>query len=808
MRTENPKKLSRGGPRTVYLPAFIVDSIAEGERSAQVVSLATTAANAGQALSLVPANDLQAVKVRVPEALSRHIDALRGHGVLAQESDGSLLARLAYTTWVKSGKGCPKARDESGAQKPCATSTLSLPSLSPGRDFYPAQRDFIGRLVRSCDAGRIIGLESATGTGKGLVLATGAYLLARQGETVVIASPTHRISIQTGLELARLMEHNPEVGVAAVRGRQEFVSDQRLREYLDYDDQLSDTDRQALTDWVNRQDAGDEQCWLIETLPDTETALDMAALQLQASEADTETDAAYRRQFTRANQAAIVLCTHSMLCHDFVRRLGATSEYKRRIDPSLSGIKREEALLADARARFSDPANDQGVLPRYTTLLVDEGHQLELQFANAMTEAVSITSLVNHLQLARDQGVKGLVSGIEEAKKVLSYLRSVGAQGDLERIDIKRAKEMRALAARLADVASKAATAAGKKAKRRPDLLPVAARLSRSAGALRRALNPDNQGLSWFTFSPVRYYPRLETGPASVSPLLARMWSRLGILHGGAVLSATLYLPRHNGVPTAEPMLLYRLAILRSLLEPEPFPGGHRHVPKWVFEPVTLHRFAVPVGKSAHHPLCPPKNSQEKSEMTPWAQALAPELMRRTLSAARGGTLVLNTSYLAIDVLSEALLVVDPLLKQRLIVSDQRTPFELQRRRYLQLAAAGQRPVWLATGRAWTGLDLSMPHRRPEEDVALSDLVITRLPFNTNRTLSHQVRTSRSGGWKLNEQEMLFALRQGAGRLIRRQGLEDRHLWLYDPRAFDAARNYYAGVAALFTEYRHRQTMR
>lgn len=808
MQAGNSKKISRSGPRTVYLPDFMVQALPEGQRSTAIAGLAAEASHEGYALSLVPSRQPRSIKVRISEALAKQLDLLREHTAFAEESDGSLLARLAYTAWMKSGRGKPAAAANDETAEPGVPADAALPSLGDSRDYYPAQRQFISRTLTACHASHIIGLESATGTGKGLVLAASAYTLAQQGEVVAIASPSHRISAQTRLELERLMAHNPAVGVATVRGRQEFVSDERLREYIDYDDKLSGADRSALEDWISQQDDEDEQCWLMETLPDTETPLDLAALQLQPDDEGCIADAAYRRQFARAGESGIVLCTHSMLCHDFVRRLGATSEDKQKLTPGLRGIAREEALLADARARFNEPDNDVGLLPRYTVLFVDEAHQLEPQFSNAQTQVVSIASLVNQLRIARDNGVKGLVRSTEDAQKMLAHLRAVGQQTPMERLDLKHAEELRSLTARLVDTASKAAAAARKQAKRNAGLAPVASRLTRSAHTLRLAVRPDTHHLSWMSFSPVRFYPRIETGPGSVASLLSRLWARVGVLSGGAALSATLYLPRQNGVPTADPMLLYRMAIPRSLLEPEPFPGGHRHVPKWVFEPVTLHRIAVAVGSSARHPLCPPKDSQDERVMSGWAQALAPELIERTLSAARGGTLVLNTSYLSVQVLARALLETDASLERRLIVADQATPFEFQRRRYMELAESGHGPVWLATGRAWTGLDLSMPQRPPLQDLALTDLVITRLPFNLNRTLTQRVRVAEPGGWKLSEQEMLFALRQGAGRLVRRQGLHDRHLWLYDPRAFDASRRYYAGIAALFNEYRNRQAMR
>ena len=52
-------------------------------------------------------------------------------------------------------------------------------------------------------------------------------------------------------------------------------------------------------------------------------------------------------------------------------------------------------------------------------------------------------------------------------------------------------------------------------------------------------------------------------------------------------------------------------------------------------------------------------------------------------------------------------------------------------------AAAGHRPIWVATGGAWTGRDLrdrSVPGDRAGDDLLLTDMVIPALPFGTDRS--------------------------------------------------------------------------
>jgi CRISPR type IV-associated DEAD/DEAH-box helicase Csf4 len=101
---------------------------------------------------------------------------------------------------------------------------------------------------------------------------------------------------------------------------------------------------------------------------------------------------------------------------------------------------------------------------------------------------------------------------------------------------------------------------------------------------------------------------------------------------------------------------------------------------------------------------------------------------------------------------------------------------------FVEMARKGNRPIWLATGGAWTGLDLTDEGvTDPTEDNLLTDLVIVRIPLGRSRSVAHQIRVE-----KLGLEEEFFAaallLRQGIGRLIRREGVQNRKLWFLDGR--------------------------
>lgn len=160
----------------------------------------------------------------------------------------------------------------------------------------------------------------------------------------------------------------------------------------------------------------------------------------------------------------------------------------------------------------------------------------------------------------------------------------------------------------------------------------------------------------------------------------------------------------------------------------------------------------------------------ESRVLSDWVATIAKALVSIRQSA-KGGILVLNDSHEDIRLLSQAVREIDPSIPL-LLPEGQR------------LGAQRQRVIWLATGAAWTGLDISDPSVNPEDDYLLTDLVIPRLPFGQNRTSIHQARLEYN--FAAESVEARVKLLQGMGRLIRREGLRHRRIFLLDGRIFVA----------------------
>lgn len=119
------------------------------------------------------------------------------------------------------------------------------------------------------------------------------------------------------------------------------------------------------------------------------------------------------------------------------------------------------------------------------------------------------------------------------------------------------------------------------------------------------------------------------------------------------------------------------------------------------------------------------------------------------------------------------------LLGERLLIQA-RGGFRAALAQFRKGHAEGLKMVWLATGPAWTGLDLSHSDVEAKRDWLLTDVVIPRIPYGTERSAIHRARMV----WMQSAERdrAAFQLRQGIGRLVRREGLKKRRVWMLDGR--------------------------
>ncbi len=212
-------------------------------------------------------------------------------------------------------------------------------------------------------------------------------------------------------------------------------------------------------------------------------------------------------------------------------------------------------------------------------------------------------------------------------------------------------------------------------------------------------------------------------------------------------------------------------------LETRPF------IAPWIYNSPTLYTVDPDHAQAFSYP---GESRQLSLALEKWFATIASSIAIVSKDAA-GGTLVLCNSYADTEELGNRL----DSLKRRLIIQTRDDSVKSLTSVFKDEARAGNKPVSPSTGPTWTGLNLrDESAESASDDRILTDLVITRSPFGRNRTATHLARVSRLGF----EQELLdaaFTLRQGLGRLIRREDLIARRIWFLDGRIHTKRRTFH-----------------
>lgn len=662
-------------------------------------------------------------RIKLPLSLLSRIEVLRAQ--YPGETIAGIASRLVWTDWCRGRK----------AKAPAATGPAA--SETPWFPNRPEQARFHAGVVRALEHGGIVLAEGATGLGKSRVIAALAIRYARGG--VIAAAPTLQVLGQLMEEYRKLSVQTRAPAVRFILGRDQFVSETRLREWID-DPQEGPAQAQARArEWMARG-AGHANpatapfhalspalSWLAEDLAHLAPEAPIGTLKLDASDnphADAAAAVYAKLRESAIAHKAVTFCTHA-------------------------------ALIWDTRLKHR--ALD-GLLPDAQTLLIDEAHQFAGQAESAFSRSVAFRSLLSALhdeslwKPARCVGAAREVRrSVEQAMRMLMDNAELAAMADEQALDITTLDRLRPVLAAL-----KAALAR---------LEPAGAScVSDATAALAEAMS-GNARVS-LEFSPVLRLPSLTTGPRSLRFFFEAFWTRF---KRAALLSATLYLPRRAAEPS-HGLVTTSLHIPRERLHTLP-----PVAPAWVYR-AELH-LAAPEETG----LIPPQeNAFDGAEAYHAAQALWWDAVARRIEqiaqTAAGGVLVLVPAYETVQAVGDRLRL---LLGERLIIQA-RGGFRRALVQFHNGYADRSRMVWLATGPAWTGLDLSHRDVEAKHDWLLTDVVIPRIPYGTERSAIHRARMA----WMQTAERdrAAFQLRQGIGRLIRREGVKNRRVWMLDGR--------------------------
>lgn len=663
----------------------------------------------------------------------------------------------------------------------------------------------------------VIAAEAATGIGKTRVfLAVMAHWTQLNNEDkAVLAAPSYNVLFQAVNLWKTLRRLLPGLipDATTLLGQQEFVSRSSIESAL-HDDAGKETPAEMaarIRQWMEAGAPAPEgdalrQPWLMRGLLEVTAGRWPFAAQcaIRNGVDDDPGRKAYEAQFRDAHDAPWVFCTHAMLATDVRRRIiNARKGYKDETGKSASNVQWDawNRMDQDERKnlRFHEEQNDllrgyvdadSGKLPPIGLLMIDEGHLLEENFARIFATGASIASMMRTLRELRElHPTKVLASELAQISAAWDSLRSVGAGqgGDTLLTDTNPAAADAVSRIRLALKAIVARKFPDSSAARHNVYSLRETSRALDLAAMSNGARPGmTSRISW---SPSIQWPSIEVGRYDISRELDFLWT-LMVKDRAVLVSATLYEDfSHTGIEGTRRTLSVR---------PESIKAVEPVRPSWTVEPVTAflpRQVEITDANRDQIAFYRPSSKLATGEaLAEWTQRWRTQVAQYVASAyasGRGGMLVLMTSHAERAAVVEILaskIGADCLIDHRPEIG-----VEGVKRQFMHATAAGNRPLLVAVGAAWTGLDLSSDALATINgqtvsaglDNVLTDLVIPNAPIGVNRTLTHQYRRQFNGAAEIGA--MAILLRQGIGRLVRREGLSrrSRRLHFLDARMHD-----------------------
>tara|TARA_Y100001973_G_scaffold27049_2_gene40908 strand:+ start:3632 stop:6046 length:2415 start_codon:yes stop_codon:yes gene_type:complete len=666
------------------------------------------------------------------------------------------------------------------AVEPAERSRLTPYLESVGHQPRTEQTLFFNNLMDSVEGHKVGLIEGGTGIGKTLAMLASANEVALSQVTKCnICVPTLSLIYQFASEYARLAKNAEMAPLKVVMGMREFVDIEALRKLLDEPDYSQH--KEVVDQWLEAGAPASGRAenirttHLVESLSTLVPELPVSEFRLSPLSEDDEPGlAVYKAQFEDITDApAILLTTHAMVAVDLLFKQrqrwksGEASSLSERFQHALDSTdaSHHPELFDEYHYQVGMIIREEklGHLPFYTHLWVDEAHLFEQSISNALSDQVSLWALLNK---TRDVMGESFVKR-HALKEKFEKIKALAVEDTIEIGDATEAQlSLRTLLLGFLDAL--ASSRSKDKHKRA---------IRDEARNLVDKLNKLHYGMMAFlSFSPVRKYPQLHVGSRSFDKMLKQLWYAMD---GAACVSASLYYKKMD--EDSASYYKNRLAI------PEEKAKEYTPVmPSWHKTPVK--HFYLP--KSAS--LLPVSRSDRLSDeakaarVAQWLQANA-EWVTHIQASAAGGTLVLLTSHADATAFYDMLKDSMGIDASRLVAGLGIHSLNEQKATFVARSLRGEKPIWLAVGSAWTGLDINGSQYGiddPSQDNLLTDLVIPKLPFGLNRTISHRHFVNRqANGSTIEALEAAMLFKQGIGRLVRREGLPcNRRIWVLDNR--------------------------
>lgn len=601
----------------------------------------------------------------------------------------------------------------------------------------PEQLTYYQGIQAGLLSNKIVMAEASTGIGKGRVLCAAAIEAANAKKTpVVITAPTLKVLGQLWGEMNSLRKEGlgDNLQYSFYPGASEFVDDDKLSMFMA--DNQEDPD---VTEWLKNKGRmleaenplreamkamGVHPSFLMEDLRTLAINMDVSDFVLR-SDSECETAKVLKEIREQAITADIIFCTHTMLAMSH---------------------------------RLS-----WALVPEPAVLFVDEAHQFEQNVANVHNDGLSLYSLTSRLRFS-----KAPTKAVKAVHELTSFLQTSALDGD-GLFNLAQANDANKSGIKLH--LEKITSILKSKTYADVERIDLVRRVISNTLSVLDGKSTDSAYLS---FSPDRRYPTISTGKSNLGLVLGSLWK--GIQGGAVLASATLYIKNQYGEDKCD--------YICDILE---IPSSRLHVTtpviaEWMTSVPTLHVPSVATAKTIARPTQDKDCSAEDYSqlMQNWLLNVFKKI-ESISKKAKGGTLVLATSYAQLDILNTHLLA-SGLAKERIFVQEKNKKLAVTEQAFRDAHKKGLRPIWLALGAAWTGLDLKEKNTEIK-DTLLTDLVIACCPFGLNRTNTMNARIEARSMNPIIK-EALMMLKQGLGRLMRDATQTERNLWFLDGRIY------------------------
>lgn len=482
-----------------------------------------------------------------------------------------------------------------------------------------------------------------------------------------------------------------------------------------------------------------------------------------------EEQSLYQSLRERAFQADIVWTTHAMLCMDNLR-------------------------LAQMDAK--------PLLPPALALFVDEAHQLEQIQASVAAKSLSFTRLFAELGATKWGSMRKEAparKALATARTLVERLQTIPNETPLPISRTGDAALMKSWDSAVPLMQGLQLELTGlikgfdssKQTALRAEHGKSLRYIQKAIAALEQ-IGKDYRG--HIEHTPRRGCISFNVGPTSVNRYLAARWATTPT---AMLLSGTLHYIGAQGVNYAAIYAEMSIPASRRAATIPLHPGWVTETPVLMMPaPEVFHRFVPPTGDDIND-----------LSMAVWLRECAKAINLAAKDAA-GGMLVLMTGYDRLEGLVQALQEEFPQLGDRLIYQTRQSRLASNIPVFKEMARNGLRPIWIATGSAWTGLDLAdelVDDAHARDDRLLTDLVIPNLPFGLHRSTTHVNRVARMG-FAVESLATQRLFRQGLGRGMRREGVTQRRYWVLDGRLqHPAAATYTADLRRILVGFIHRQ---